>query len=443
MPKEGEPRRINANPTRALFVRMLTKDVDLDSAILDLVDNSVDAANDTADGGDLAGFEIRLTIEKNFFEIADTCGGMSIADAETYAFRFGRPEQFALEPGSIGRFGVGMKRSLFKLGKQFTVTSRTPTESFEIDVDVDNWVGEPSEVWSFTFSQIEQGLEPLANGSHGMKLSVRKLYKSVSASFGDEIFLQDLVEDIKTAHHLAIERGLGIQLNGDWLEAAPEEIIASDLIKPARQVLEFGGEPPLTATIVTGIGLSEPRDAGWYVYCNGRLILRADQSNVTGWKERAAAHVPRYHNQYSRFRGFVFFLCDDATRLPFNTTKSGMDQNNDEYRATRLKMIKMMSPVLTFLNQLDRESDSDDQPLTNAVELSMRELVMPHRLEADSPFTAPEPSEAVEKSKLATISYKKSRELVDNVKAKLNVSSNREVGEETFDYYAMMEMDDV
>ena len=38
------PRAINASPTKEFFVEMLTKDVSLSLAILDLVDNSVDGA---------------------------------------------------------------------------------------------------------------------------------------------------------------------------------------------------------------------------------------------------------------------------------------------------------------------------------------------------------------------------------------------------------------
>lgn len=40
-----ESHSIRANPTKEFFITMLTRDIPLDRAILDLIDNSVDAAN--------------------------------------------------------------------------------------------------------------------------------------------------------------------------------------------------------------------------------------------------------------------------------------------------------------------------------------------------------------------------------------------------------------
>lgn len=42
--------RINAEPTKAFFVDMLTRDIPLEQAVLDLVDNSVDGAKSMKNG---------------------------------------------------------------------------------------------------------------------------------------------------------------------------------------------------------------------------------------------------------------------------------------------------------------------------------------------------------------------------------------------------------
>jgi hypothetical protein len=36
--------KVDANPTKAFFVRMITRDISLEDCILDLIDNSVDGA---------------------------------------------------------------------------------------------------------------------------------------------------------------------------------------------------------------------------------------------------------------------------------------------------------------------------------------------------------------------------------------------------------------
>ena len=43
--------------------------------------------------------------------------------------------------------------------------------------------------------------------------------------------------------------------------------------------------------IIAGIAPKEgnnkhlPENAGWYLYCNGRLIVAADKSSLTTWKD--------------------------------------------------------------------------------------------------------------------------------------------------------------
>ena len=44
-----------------------------------------------------------------------------------YAFRFGRPGNVVPAKYATGKFGVGMKRALFKLGERFRIESATAT----------------------------------------------------------------------------------------------------------------------------------------------------------------------------------------------------------------------------------------------------------------------------------------------------------------------------
>jgi hypothetical protein len=74
---------------------------------------------------------------------------MSIEMAQKYAFRFSRDSRTPKTVRSIGQFGVGMKRTLFKLGTHFVIESRTTRDSFKLDVPVDEWRREAT--WDFTF----------------------------------------------------------------------------------------------------------------------------------------------------------------------------------------------------------------------------------------------------------------------------------------------------
>src|SRR5438270_9530870 len=89
---------ITASPTKAFFVRMLTRDIELRDAILDLLDNCVDGIVRTK-GGKIAGdrpydgFAAKITANPQEFIIEDNCGGIPQKVAEEVAFRLGRPKE--------------------------------------------------------------------------------------------------------------------------------------------------------------------------------------------------------------------------------------------------------------------------------------------------------------------------------------------------------------
>jgi len=60
----------------------------------------------------------------------------------------------------MGQFGVGMKRTFFRLGRHFIVRSSTTDARFTVDVDVDQWMtdGDSPDNWQFQFTQLETGL---------------------------------------------------------------------------------------------------------------------------------------------------------------------------------------------------------------------------------------------------------------------------------------------
>ena len=120
-----DDRVVHAEPTKEFFIEMLVRDIALNRAIIDLVDNSVDGARRKCPKGKYDGLWIEITADKGKFEIKDNCGGISLETARFYAFRFGRPKGMEATPHSVGQFGVGMKRALFKLGSRFRVVSST------------------------------------------------------------------------------------------------------------------------------------------------------------------------------------------------------------------------------------------------------------------------------------------------------------------------------
>src|SRR5262245_32381433 len=125
-----DPTRIDASPTKAFFTAMLVRDIPLDRAIIDLVDNSVDGALRERPDHNWAAYVVEINFDRDHFLISDNCGGIPVSVARNYAFKFGRPTDQDCTTESIGRFGVGMKRALFKMGGAFVVRSTTRDSRF-------------------------------------------------------------------------------------------------------------------------------------------------------------------------------------------------------------------------------------------------------------------------------------------------------------------------
>jgi hypothetical protein len=146
----------SAYPRKRFFVEMFTRDVTLADCILDLIDNAIDGLVRTrnldlqecllAKAGRPAGRTklptIRVAYNKARFEITDNCGGIPLAEARDEAFNFGHsPSYVSSGPaGRLGVYGIGLKRAVFKMGREFAVTSRTIDDGFHLELPVDKWL---------------------------------------------------------------------------------------------------------------------------------------------------------------------------------------------------------------------------------------------------------------------------------------------------------------
>ena len=127
---------------------------------------------------------------------------------------------------------------------------------------------------------------------------------------------------------------------------------------------------------MAGISKKDEDEGGWYVFCNDRLILAKDKSANTVWTGGKGDGVALWHAQYHRFRGFVFFEAKDSSKLPWNTTKTGMDMDSPIYQGVRSQMITMTKQVMELMDKLksekEKDNPEDEQKLNNAVDQSTK-----------------------------------------------------------------------
>lgn len=445
------PLVIDARPTKELFIDMLTRDVALIPAIVDLADNSTDGALRLRKNKSWKGLHVRISASPQRFIIADNCGGIPVDIAKNVAFRFGRPT--GADPGSheVGRFGVGMKRGLFKLGRYFQIVSRTAKSQFSVTIDVDEWAKKP--LWQFEFDQ-----EPIENGKfspeeQGTIITVTKLHKQVKEHFSASGFIDELRAELTARLERSILRGLSVEVNSVGLQAHVRTLVSDPKLSPARKKFKVKGPTGGSVNVDLWCGLGRPEsikearaESGWYVFCNGRMLLEADKTAATGWGIEESDTTPAFHGQYNGFRGFAYLDAEDAADLPWNTTKTALDTDHPVYRRVRQEIIAIARPVIDYFNKKKEENDAlrvaGEEPkgklqaLFDDAEVRPLEKIKPRAVFA-TPKIVIRRTKAGEKQR---ITFERPLAKAQAVRESLKASSWTKVGEEVFDYYYNAEL---
>lgn len=437
---------VHAEPTKDFFISMLTRDLDLQDAIVELVDNSIDGIKRNGDE-DYGKYRIKLTLSKDLFSIEDNCGGIPIDDAREYAFKFGKPSKYRKEVETTGVFGIGMKRSLFKIGKFFVVNSVAGDSDFLLKVDVPKWA-ENGE-WNFPFDKYSDvGTVKHDCSELGTKIEVSNLYEGVANSMKSNIFVNSLIAKVRRRESYPISRGLKITINGFTIEHDEIAMICDSNMAPYKKTLFYKPNDTQVVTIRVVAGMTkrnnegkwEPDKAGWYIYCNNREVVSADKTQLTTWYTEDGI---KFHNKYAGFRGMVFFNSTNPELLPWNTSKNNVDSSADVFQFALSEIKNAFDKVK---KEFDKLEDLEDEQKEKIVEKIQKMNSMPVNFySSDSmPYSYVEKSiekivENDQKEPLVTVSYKVGKNALDKVKESLHATSAKEVGKETFKFYCMME----
>ena len=441
---------IDASPTKEFFISIITKDISLLDAIKDLVDNCVDGARSLRGDGSYEGLFVHIEVKAGSFLIVDNCGGIRVETATNYAFRFGRAKDAPTVDGSIGQFGVGMKRALFKMGKKFEVKSVAADSHFTLDVDVDQWTElrdeNGHEKWELEFTESAEA-EINSEVARGTTIEVTDLYPSVAAEFATDLFVQSLISSLQGAHAQSLNRDLEIRVNNFELSHRIATLLASQNIRPIRLEKTFTVDVDSTSAVVklsiyAGVSDSNLKEAGWYIICNGRQVIGADKTSLTGWEHKpdGGASTPAAHGQFSRFRGYAIFESDNAKALPWNTSKSGVDAESAIYQAAKMEMVNALRQVVNFLNDLDAERDTESTFLKDHLERAIPARLS--GLSVSSRFVAPARPTTPERPTTIRVQFSRPIDEVDFAKDYFQVSSAKHAGEAVFDYFLERERED-
>lgn len=365
-----------ASPTKQFFVSMLTRDIELRDAVLDLLDNCVDgilrtAKPDQTAATPYAGFKATIVMAKDHFQIVDNCGGIPFETAKKYAFAMGKPAGAANEGTSatVGMYGIGMKRAIFKLGTDALVESWNDT-GFAVEftsdwMAKDGWDDLP--VYELPAGKLTE---------RGTSITVLELNAEVAAAFSSDAWVDDFRKAVSQHYSIILGKGFSVRVGPSDAEAA--EIVPEPfrLLQTAavddKQIAPYvyaGKLGDVDVEIYAGLyrellsaeeadSEEETRgttdDAGWTIACNDRVVVWKDKTRLTGWGE---ASVPNYHGQFIAITGIVLMRCDDPTKLPLTTTKRGIDAASNVYSEAKDLMREATKNLTSFTNRWKKFPD--------------------------------------------------------------------------------------
>lgn len=352
----GERTKARGAPNKEFFIGMITRDISVAESILDLVDNSIDQAVESrnldvtdfliGNGhlGSLDGLSVDITISESRLTIVDNCGGIGVRQAKEEIFQFGGAEEREAVAG-LSVYGIGMKRAFFKLGNKILVQAWQHVEAFEVDIDVEKWKQQPPEDWSFDLTEIApETIKHFDGGLGGTAIMVTDLLDGVGKRFRQVEFKESLSRKLEAAYGLFLKAGLRMSFQSRQLEARIPRL-AAESVRPARKKFAIDDVDVL---VLAGVSEHSERErGGWYVFCNGRMIVEADRTSLTGWGET----LPKWHTKYGRFVGYVYFRSKNLRALPWTTTKQGLVVDSVIYQLTLKEMKLQARPVLDFFNR--------------------------------------------------------------------------------------------
>lgn len=365
---------VDSSPTKEFFVEMLTRDIDLTDAILDLLDNCLDgvlrkrgSVDSAKNDFDYSGFEANITIEKDCFTIQDNCGGISKNIAINSAFRMGRDSTKISDENlpTVGIYGIGMKRAIFKIGRQAEILSKCNDEQFAVMIPYE-WT--KTDNWQLNLDDVSAVPPALVNG--GVIVYISHLNTGIMSIWENEDsrnnFVDNLCGHIQKSYSFIIEKGFKITVNGQSVVSLPVKLLIANTQGKNGAISPYiykdnikGVEVDLIIGFYTTIKSDEEieeinkshrstADAGWTIICNDRVVLHNDKTHLTGWGESG---IPKYHTQFIGIRGIVSFKSTNPKLLPTTTTKRGIDLSSEIYSQVKERMREGMNLFISYTNQ--------------------------------------------------------------------------------------------
>ncbi len=366
--------KIDGTPSKRIY-RSIIADYGFETAICELIDNSIDAWLHPRKTHDLK-ISILADTEQQTIRISDNAGGV----AETDLRKLISPGETSVsgDGATIGIFGVGSKRAVVALSQQVQISTRfRKSNSYRLEYD-DEWLS--TEDWELPYHILSNDINPSSTEILMSRLrfaisndDVERLSDHLSSTYGE------LIEEL----------GIFISLNGTRIEAHRfNQWSFSEGFEPkkyTRKITLPVGSQSIKFQITGGLRRDRAERAaeyGVYIYCNGRLIARALKSPEVGFIK---GHAGQPHFVSSLVRVVLMFEGPSGS-MPWNSSKTGINYNHPLFAAIRDDLLRIISTYAAISKRLSDEYESKVEPFQSGdipeEKLADSEAIKPSRLPA-------------------------------------------------------------
>lgn len=343
---------INTGIEPDFLQNILTKDISTLDALYDLVDNSIDAARNSilqkgCYGKDTMGlpnsyngYQVHIDISSESISIEDNCFGMDKPTLIDNAFFIAKPSQHLF---GIGQYGIGLKRSLLKMGDQYHFFMDNGIKSYEAQFNKNIFNGT---------SQTITAIESETQGNIKTKFTVTEIHSEIQGEIENKRWLQNALKGFQDRYSIYFAKGFkitvsyegkllgeitsyipGFRTDGVYLPTRIEENIDG-----VKVIIESGIHEKYVFKKEDNHSSREngklSNDFGIYFICNDRVIVKASTSNNHGWRTK-------WHTEYNGFVCIVRFISEEPSKLPWNTAKNGMREDSPLF----LTVIDKIQPI--------------------------------------------------------------------------------------------------
>ncbi|MDE0334108.1 MAG: hypothetical protein OXI64_04050 [Defluviicoccus sp.] len=212
-------------------------------------------------------------------------------------------------------------------------------------MNIDDFESSP-DVWRFPIETIDMAADETECGT---EITIKKLTQETKNRIRSGTFESNLTKAIGESYSLFLKKFVIVRFNNNEIPPVTMPIANSAEVSTSLTKENIGN---VEVTLVAGLQSLDGDDwrggtAGWYIICNGRIVVFADRTSLTGW----GVSLPIFQPKHRGFIGIALFMSTDPEALPWTTTKRGVNAESEVFQAIKERMIADSRPVISFLDK--------------------------------------------------------------------------------------------